>query len=92
MFLYRDDRVEFYFAAVREKWVRFPTADKAGESIDTEAYDIRRLWCIDASCIDQKAGIEPKAKERAKKNILAGMMHMEEYLRKPPKKVIISND
>jgi len=79
IFLYRDDRIEFYFLAERTVWVQL-----GKHSHDTGYYVVNRLWCTDQGCVYVYKDIPKEVKEKAKSNILEGMWLMEGFEKKPP--------
>ena len=78
IFLYQDDDVDFYFLAERMRWIEAPSEPTKRKLIDTREYNVIRLWCVDDSCVNIKENISYSIKEAAKKNILSGLMLMEE--------------
>jgi hypothetical protein len=88
IFFYQDDHINFYFFAERERWVRVPGPNSVGEVEDTEIYAISGMWRADLGLVARK-DIAEDAKVIARENVLAGLMLMEEYCYKPPKKVLI---
>ncbi len=92
IFFYQDDNTNFYFLAERQKWTKTPTSKNIGEVNDTETYAIRRLWCGDVKCVRKKESISEISKNTARKNILEGMMLMEERCGSPPKGVFIQHE
>jgi hypothetical protein len=92
MFFYEDANTRFYFLARRKVWTRspgLPSAPRTGKTFDTETYTIVRLWGRESVCVHQRDDIPDDFKGIAKGNILEGMMLMEGYEQRPPKRVEI---
>ena len=91
IFRYEDERTKFYFDAERWEWVVPAGTKGTSSSFDTETYKIVSLWDQEPRS-PRKIKLSEDSKEIARKNILAGMMLMEEGIDKPPKKVVIAGE
>lgn len=90
IFRYEDSNIDFYFDARRTKWAQLPGKERPGRIVDTETYEISSMWCVDSGCVYQKKDIPEDLKDAARKNVLDGLMLMEGYSRKRPKRVFFA--
>jgi hypothetical protein len=87
IFYYKDNEVDFYFAAERLKWVEASERPTGRDIIDTKKYVIERMWCVDMGCVHTKDNLPDAVKKRAKCNILSGLKLMQERSNSPPDEV-----